>query len=67
MTNPLDYLVYLYRITDLKIQLALLKLANYKHRAAVFYGLGIIIGWLLCSEYQVYLETGRITTFPWEA
>jgi hypothetical protein len=36
-----------------------------QHRL-VWYVIGIIMGWLVCSEYQVYLATGRWTMFPWE-
>jgi hypothetical protein len=31
-----------------------------------WYLIGILAGWLLCSEYQVYLKTGSWTTFPWQ-
>ncbi len=36
------------------------------HHRFVWYVIGIIMGWLVCSEYQVYLETGVWTTHPWE-
>lgn len=32
----------------------------------VWYVIGIVMGWLLCSEYNVYLDTGVWTTHPWE-
>jgi len=36
-----------------------------QHRL-VWYVLGIIMGWLVCSEYQVYLNTGHWNFWPWQ-
>jgi len=41
-------------------------LANRKHVVFLFYVLGVILGWIACSEWQIYLQTGEVTTFPWE-
>lgn len=32
----------------------------------VWYVLGILAGWVLCSEYNQWLDTGVWTTWPWE-
>jgi len=32
----------------------------------IWYAIGIFMGWLVCSEYQIWLQTGVWTTFPWE-
>lgn len=45
---------------------ALKALLHSKHSKLIAYAIGIFFGWVLCSEYNVYLETGKITTFPWE-
>jgi hypothetical protein len=37
-----------------------------RNQLNIAYFLGIFFGWILCSEYQIYLETGRITWWPWD-
>jgi len=36
-----------------------------QHRL-VWYLIGILGGWILCSEYNIWLDTGVWTTFPWQ-
>jgi hypothetical protein len=36
-----------------------------QHRL-VWYCLGLYLGWVVCSEYNIWLDTGVWTTFPWE-
>jgi hypothetical protein len=32
----------------------------------VWYLVGILGGWILCSEYNQYISTGVWTTWPWQ-
>jgi len=36
-----------------------------QHRL-VWYVVGVVMGWLVCSEYQVYLNTGHWNFWPWQ-
>jgi len=38
----------------------------YRRLPFVWYVVGIFMGWLLCSEWNVYINTGVWTNFPWE-
>jgi hypothetical protein len=53
-------------LTLLKVRWWLTEAWLKRQHRLVWYVVGIIMGWLVCSEYQVYLATGRWTMFPWQ-
>jgi len=38
----------------------------HKYDLSIWYAVGIFMGWLLCSEFNVWINTGVWTNFPWE-
>lgn len=46
--------------------LALRELLHGRYSRLIAYSIGVFLGWVVCSEYNYYLDTGIITTFPWE-
>jgi hypothetical protein len=50
---------------QIKSRRAMCRVMNHRQVVLIFFIVGSILGWIICSEWQIYLQTGKITVFPW--